>query len=348
MKKTFLLFMIVLMTGCVARKSPQKEIESRLKQADAYKTSGEYRSAEIMAEEAIRWAKRTYGEDSIEAADIYAKSISYAYDIDTIQEWAGEAEDIYKVHKDFEGLATTYYFLGKAYYTENNREEAEKALEKALKYCDDQDSNAEEIRYDIFLLKGMESKDWKEALINIKKAEEEMLRMPEELQKEKKIKLYNYLGNCYYGLDSFEDAIYYYDKAIGEEWKNEDDRIIIIRCYDYRGNSYKLLGSYEKAKEDLIYAQKEMESIVGKKLWDLALVNYHLASVYVLDEPKDYVKALEYGIQACRVYTQQNELSSQELKELKSFKEHVENMYEMSPYAGQEEFEFWYQKETIK
>ena len=181
------------------------------------------------------------------------------------------------------------------------------------------------------------------------KAEDLFALLPLEKQEAEGTKLYYSISFVYDGLEQYEESFKYSTKAI--EYYKEDKNSIqaLIAAYHTRGYAEMWQGDTEHAVEDNMKAKQlieEKQPDMG--LWEKAIVYLKLAITYALAETPDYEKVLEYGLDAFHVYTEQKELSEEELEELRSAKRTFKRLYDHSPYVQQQDFEIWYQENINK
>lgn len=347
MKKVLIIFFLITvwLSACTTTKrSPEEKIQKYIEKAEECYGKENYNQAKVNLEKALQLTKNEYGEKSSETANIYLKladfSTSFREAIDHLQ----EAEEIYQDLKDMGGLAKTYMIYGSTYSGAYDKDSSENAYNTALQYCDNssEDMNTERF-YTYLYLSGLNNGSDEEQLLYSQEAEKLLDSLPEYDKNVNKVIVYSNLGNCYYDLKQYEEAIKNYNIAIniwlkfqdGEQWK-------VAECYDYCGRCYIILGNYNKAIEYMNQTLSLLKGVKEASLWDYAIVYRHLSILYSVSEIQDYDKVLDYSIRSCQIYTEQEELSSKELEELKNFKDGLKEYYEESPLAEEQDFESWY------
>lgn len=350
MKKTIFLFVFfaIMLTACMDNKqTPEEEIQACLDRADEYFEQKNYSLLEIELAKALIQSKKQFGEQSKENAYILLEIALYN-SLDEAIENVKKAEAIFNNSEDMGGLSKAYYTYGRVYDRKSESDLSKSAYEEALKYCDMSVEDMGALKYEIyFCLAGLDNSSYEESLNYCKNAEVLLDKLPKEEKNKEKIRLYQSIGNCYYGLAQNDLAIENYEKVI-DCWNHyeEGDRLTIAQCYNYCGYRYAIVGNFDKAIEYINQSLVMLKDIKEAQLWDYAFAYWHLCDVYTADEIQDYEKSMDYGIKACQIYTKQKELSVQELEELKSYKEELKKIYEESPMAEQQDFESWY-KENI-
>lgn len=352
MKKIFLVFIlfISILSACdTVKQSPEEEIKASLDKAVEYYEQENYTLSEMEFWRVLLLSEREYGEQSKEVAKLHLKTALYSTDFDAAIEHIQLAEVVFKKSDDMCGLAETYKMYGRSYDAEHNPELAQGAYEEALKYCDMGTEDMNDMKFHLYLLLSvLSNRTDEESLLYSAKAEKLVDRLPEAEKNEAKMKLYRNMGNSYYNLKKSEDAIVFYEKVI-ECWAQygSKDQILVAECFDFCGYSYAMIGEFDKAVEYINQSLKLLEGLENARLWHFSIAYQHLSRVYAIEEIQNYEKSMEYGIKACKIYTEQQELSVKELEELISLKKAFKKLYEESPMAAQQEFESWY-KENVK
>lgn len=347
MKKIVFLFCLltVNLTACsTAKQSPEEKILKYMEKAEEFYEQENYNKAKVNLEKALHLSKNEYGDISRETAKIYLKladfSTAYSESIDLLK----EAEEIYQDLADIEGLANTYIVYGSTYYRSNDRDLSENAYKKALQYCDLSDHEMNEERFHAYVnLAGLGNGTEEEDLLYNQEAEKLLEMLPEDEKNYSKMRVYNNLGNSYLNLNENELAIENYEKAIDIWLKyGEGGELRAAEAYDNCGYLYALTGNCKKAINYIDESLKLFGGMKKVKLWQHAVAYWHMSATYALCEIQDYDKAIDYGIRSCQLYTEKEELNSEELKELRLFKDALKSLYEKSPLAEKQDFESWY------
>lgn len=353
MKHTLLLIMLFLgvLSGCnTIKQSRAEEIQTHLDKAVGYYERENYDLTELELIRALQLSEKEYGTQSNEVANIHLEAALYSTAYEKSIEHIQLAEGIYKNSDNMGGLANTYEMYGRSYDAKQNPELARQAYEEALKYCDMSIEDTSDTKFHLYLLLSvLNNTSDEESLQYSMEAEKLLDRLPESEKNEDTIKLYRNMGNNYFNLMKREEAIESYEKVI-DCWTQygSKDQISIAECFDFCGYSYAMIGKFDRAVKYIHQSIELLEDSENAKLWHFSIAYRHLSLIYTLEEIQDYDKSLQYGIKSCKIYTEQQELSTQELEELKTIKTAFKELYDKSPMAEQQEFESWYQENINK
>lgn len=347
MKKILLILILlsISLTSCTtARQSPVAKIREYIENAEEFYKQEKYNQALVNLEKALQISKNEFGEKSGETAGIYLKLADFSITFTEAISHLKEAEFIYQELSDMKGLAKTYNIYGSTYVKSQDIDLSENAYKEALRYCDLSNKDTREERfYAYFNLAGLDTVSEEDGLLYYQEAEKLLDILPDNKKNYYKMRVYNNLGNSYYNVEQYDLAIRSYEQAI-EIWLKykEGGSFRAAQAYDHCGFLYALTGNSEKAFEYINKSLNLYEELKEVELWSHAVAFRHMSVTYALNESLDYDKAMDYGLRSCKLYTEQENLNSKELEELKILKEVLENLYNKSPFAEKQDFESWY------
>lgn len=335
------------LSACVPSENTEDKIQAYIEKADNYYENEDYEQSIYSLEQAMDLSVEEYGEKSKETADIYLKLAMASTSLSQAEDYAQAAEQIYQVLSDDGGLAKVFFTYGVVYSRGYQKADAEKAYKEALRYCEMSSENMSEVKFHTYLrLIGLNIGSEEEALAFGKETEKLLKELPESVKVSYELIVYSNIGNSYYNLKHYDQAIEYYEKAI-INWNQNliGDMLTIAELFDHCGYSYAVLEHYNKAIEYINHSLDLLKNIDEASAWNFAIAYRHLSTIYAVDEIKDYEMSAEYGLKSCQAYLKQTELDSKELEEFLMFKNEFQRLYEQTPLEETKDFESWFEEQ---
>jgi len=358
MKKVLLIaniLLFMLLSACTSNKSDKEEqIEAHLDAAEAeykqHKRVEAWQDVWKEADKALKLSIKYYGEDSPKTGEVYLMRGYYSYYLDDSLSDIETAERIFEKSGNMEGMAKTYYMYGTKYKIAEDYSKAINAAEKALSYCDQCQGDMSKLKYDIYML--MENVEnmrdyYEEALEYCKKAEVFWNQLSGDEKDKEAILLYHNMGVCYMDIKDYKlaaesfEKVYEYESASGYEIELQQ---AVGESYTYGGMCYALFGEYDKAIGYFNKALDRLDKCSAPEEWEYAETYSFLAIMYTTDEMRDYGKAVECGLYACKYYSEQPEPSADDLANLINEKDNLKDYFEKSGMAEDQDFETWYEE----
>ncbi len=350
MKKSLIIIAIVvfMIQGC-SKKNSEELIQEYIKNAESFYKRDDYMEASGWMDNAINEAEEQYGRESQRVAELYLRKAELTRIFEVAMDSLYYSETIYESLNDKGGVAKVYYKYGDCYARNGDNEQAIECYRQTVEVCNELGEEMNELKFDAYLDWGLCETSSQNSLELYEKAEGLFESLPLEKQETEGIELYYEIGYAYGALEQHEETIRYCTKAIEYYKEGKSSIQTLIAAYHKRGYAEMWLGNTEQAVEDTMKAKQLIEERQpDMSLWEKAIVYLKLAMIYAFAEMPDYEKVLEYGLDTFHIYTEQKELSEEELEELKSVKENVKKMYDHSPYVQQQDFETWYQENINK
>jgi len=348
-----LLFM--LLSACNSdNPGKEEQIEAHLEAAEAEyrqnKGAEAKKEAWKEADKALNLSIKYYGEDSPKTGEVYLMRGYYSYYMDDSFSDIETAERIFEKSGNIEGMAKTFYVYGMKYKAADDYNKAKSAAEKALSYCDQCQEDMSKLKYDIYMLMGNVKNlegSHKESLEYCKKAEVFWNQLSGDEKNKEAILLYHNMGVCYVNMREYKWAVESFEKVYGYESASGYDIQLqqsVNESYSYGGMCYALLKEYDKAMEYLDMALDRLDKCSTSEEREYGVIYGFLATLYTSDEMRDYDKAVEYRLKACKYFTEQPEPRTDDLARLKNQKNKLKNHFEKSGMAEDQDFETWYEE----
>ncbi len=315
-----------------------------LRAAENMEENGKYSDILITLNKALDKSRETYGEISVETAEVYRKIGSKEQDLKKATEFFDKAALIYELEGQPEQISAVKYEKG--YMLLKGHKEADQAKEEFLEAVDlyqaNPSGNTRYLCMSYCYLSDLEDEEDKK-LSYLKEGELALGEVEETERKTVTAEVYRRLGMVSVNKEDFVEANSYFEKIMELEGKRE----VMAYGMIMSGVCYIRLNDPEKAVERINQAAVQYKkSGVDKHYNELSACDAYLALAYAMKEEPDAELVMEYIEHSLSRYQNLNQIRYTDIANRQTLKPVLQSAYTLV-YPEKIDFEYWYTMHSI-
>jgi len=316
-----------------------------LRAAENMEKNGKYSDILITLNKALDKSRETYGEISVETAEVYRRLGNKEQDLKKAAEYFDKAALIYELEGQPEQIPAVKYEKGYMllHGHEETADQAKEAfLEAADLYRANPSGNTRYLCMSCCFLSDMEDEEEKK-LSYLKEGELALGEVEEKEREAVTAEVYRRLGMVSVNKRDFVEADSYFEKMMELKGK----RTAVAYAMLMSGICHISLNDPEKAVERLNQAVAQYEGLgVDRHYNELAACDAYLALACAVKEEPDEELVMEYIEHSLSWYQNLNQINNIDLMWRESLKPVMQTAY-MLIYPEDNDFEYWYLMHSI-
>ena len=302
-------------------------------------------------QEALAVSVEETGENSADTAYVCQRIGNISRDLAEAEPWLERASRIYTGLGDSAGLGEVSQAYGKKCVTEGDMEKALDYFRQAAEYYEKAEQPSPAQIYELCQTMAL-LVEAPEAMDCYRQCEAVLDQLEEDEQPLKRAETRGNIAMTHARLGEYEAAITEYKAAADLYQKAGMEQTLELgETYDSLGEGYLAAGDLKRAGR---YFEKAVDIFLNirvndyyRQLVDVSDAYEHLSTVTAMGENPDYQKALEYGVRACRYFSERT-LEPEDIQALSRRKETLRGFYGKvhGEAAADADFEEWFRQQA--
>lgn len=344
--------LLIAAIGLFALNVHNRDADYYLEWADKYVRQGNYDLTIINLEQALEKSKKTYGDASVETADIYRKLGGIEKNQDTACEYFDKAILIYEIEGKADAVPEILCEKGFMYANKGGAFFPQ-AMEIFQTVIDDYRENGYEDVTALcisYCMAAQFSEAVEEQLEYLKKAEQLLERVRPEKKFECSETVYEGTASVTFYNKDYRRSLDYWEKLLELTGDAADNLLKQKKAESYQmsGACLAYLGETEEAEAQLKTAVGIYEEIGSSVCYDgLALSYASLALTYAGQGNAGTEKMQEYGKNALACYTERESITNIDIANMEALRPMLQDAYEMAyPEQSTGSFDSWFSRNS--